>query len=192
MDNDTVNYIVSGLERSGTSLMMQILHAGGMPVGSDDSRPPDEHNPRGYYELAGGKIINRLMEGSFDLAGYRGQVIKVTAYGLKFLPPGNYRIIYMIRDLEEVLKSMQKMGAEVEPKRDRVLYEKLNKFCLALMRDRPDMEYLTVNYADIIANPREEIERIRAFLNVPLDVKSAMGAVDASLYRNRAREQGAK
>ena len=87
LDKD-INYIVSGLERSGTSMLMQILDAGDLPIGYDESRPADESNPKGYYELEGGKIINRLMDGTFPLEKYKGNFIKVTAYGLKFLPPG--------------------------------------------------------------------------------------------------------
>ena len=68
------NYIVSGLERSGTSMMMQILYKGGMPVAFDKSRPPNEHNPKGYYELEGGKVINRLMEGTFPMEKYDGKL----------------------------------------------------------------------------------------------------------------------
>ncbi|MBM3285502.1 MAG: nucleotide pyrophosphatase, partial [Candidatus Aminicenantes bacterium] len=94
LDN-AINYIVSGLERSGTSLLMQILRAGGVPVAFDmASRPPDDDNPRGYFELEGGKVISRLMDGTFPLDEYRGTFIKITAYGLKFLPPGRYRVIY--------------------------------------------------------------------------------------------------
>ena len=79
MLRNDINYIVSGLERSGTSVMMQMLSKGGLPVAFDDSRPPDEHNPKGYYELAGGKIINKLMDGTFDMKAHRGQIVKVTA-----------------------------------------------------------------------------------------------------------------
>lgn len=86
LDN-TINYIVSGLERSGTSMLMQILVAGGVSTSFDtESRPPDDNNPRGYFELEGGKIINRLMDGQFSLQSHLGEFIKITAYGLKFLP----------------------------------------------------------------------------------------------------------
>jgi len=111
MLDNTINYIASGIERSGTSLLMQILEAGGLPMAFDtDSRPPDDNNPRGYYELEGGKIISRLMNGTFPLADHRGRFIKITAFGLKFLPPGKYRIIYTERNIEEVLDSMEKMA----------------------------------------------------------------------------------
>ncbi len=185
MRNNDINYIVSGLERSGTSLMMQMLHMGGMRVAFDESRPSDENNPRGYYELAGGKIINRLIDGAFDIEAYEGYIIKVTAYGLKFLPKSNYRIVYMSRSIDEVLKSMQKMGADIEMERDRELFKKLDRFSLELMRRRDDMEHVTVNYRDLIDNPRGEMERVSHFLGEKFDVDAAIEAVDPSLYRNR-------
>jgi hypothetical protein len=185
MLNMEINYVVSGLERSGTSLMMQMLHMGGLPVAFDDSRPADEHNPRGYYELAEGKIINRLMEGNFDLQSYKGYIIKVTAYGLKFLPESNYKIVYMRRNIDEVLKSMRKMGADIETEKDRKLFSKLDRFSLELMRSRHDMEHITVNYRDLLEHPRSEIERVSRFLGKTFDVDAAIGAVDPSLYRSR-------
>jgi hypothetical protein len=187
MLNNDINYIVSGLERSGTSLMMQMLYLGGMRVAFDESRPPDENNPRGYYELAGGKIINRLIDSTFDIEAYKGYVIKVTAYGLKFLPVSNYRIIYMRRNIDEVLKSMQKMGANINAGKDRMLFQKLDRFSLELMHSRDDMEYITVNYRDLIDNPRKEMGRVRNFLGVPFGVDASVKAVDTSLYRNRSR-----
>lgn len=188
MLDEDVNYIVSGLERSGTSVMMEMLYVGGLPVGFDDSRPIDRHNPHGYYELEGGKVISRLMDGTFDLASNKGQIVKITAYGLKFLPKGNYRIIYMMRNIDEVLDSMQKMGGPVNREKDRALLSKLNRFTLNLMKNRDDMEYVAVNYHDVIDNPRREIERVSSFLGQTFDIEGAIGAVDSSLYRNRAPE----
>lgn len=181
-----VNYIVSGLERSGTSLMMQMLHAAGLPIAYDDSRPADEHNPRGYFELAGGKIINRLMDGTFDLQSCQGQIVKVTAYGLKFLPQADYRIVYMVRDIDEILRSMRKMGAEIDEGKDRDLFGKLNRVSLDLMRRRADMKSITIHHRDLMAEPRREMERVSRFLAVPFDIEAAVAAVDPSLYRNRA------
>ncbi len=187
MLNKEINYVVSGLERSGTSLMMQMLHMGGLPVAFDDSRPADENNPRGYYELAGGKIINRLIEGTFDIEAYKGYVIKITAYGLKFLPESNYRIVYMRRNIDEVLKSMQKMSANIDAGKDKMLFQKLDRFSLELMHSRDDMEYITVKYRDLIDNQRKEMKRVSHFLDVPLSIDAAVKAVDTSLYRNRSR-----
>jgi len=186
MLSSEVNYIVSGLERSGTSVMMQMLNRGGLPVAFDESRPADEHNPKGYFELAGGKIINQLMDGTFDMAAHAGRIIKVTAYGLKFLSVGNSKIIYMQRNIEEVLNSMYKMGGETDREKDRELFTKLDRFSLKLLDDRGDMKYITINYSDVISNPRSEIEKIGAFLGEQFDFDSAVEAVDSKLYRNRA------
>lgn len=186
MLDEGVNYIVSGLERSGTSVMMQMLHMGGLPVAFDDSRAADQHNPRGYYELAGGKVISRLMDGTFDLASNEGRIVKITAYGLKFLPKGNYKIIYMLRNLDEVLDSMEKMGVPIDRSEDRALLGKLNRFSLDLMDSRDDMEYITVNYHDIIGNPSREIQKVGYFLGQTFEFQQAIRAVDPALYRNRS------
>ena len=182
-----VNYIVSGLERSGTSMMMQILYLGGMKVAFDTKRKPDEHNPKGYFELEGGKIINRLMNGSFPIEKYDDMVIKVTAYGLKFLPKREYKIIYMLRDLDEIMASMSKMIGENLGEEDKRAFDKLNRYALKLLEERDDIDYVTVRYDKVIENPRKEIERINEFLGGILDVDSAARAVDPSLYRNRKR-----
>ena len=76
-----INYIVSGLERSGTSMLMQILKAGSVPISYDKSRKPDENNPKGYFELEGGKIINKLIDSDFPLDRFKGEFIKITAFG---------------------------------------------------------------------------------------------------------------
>ncbi len=179
------NYIVSGLERSGTSMMMQILYYGGMDVAFDKKRPPDTHNPKGYFELEGGKVINRLMEGTFPMEKYDGKFIKVTAYGLKFLPPGDYRIVYMIRDIEEIMDSMEKMAGKIDRDVEKPIFEKLNRYAMKLMEKREDIEYIIVKYNDVLKDPRKEIERVNEFLGGKLDVESAMKAVDPKLYRNR-------
>ncbi len=182
-----MNYIVSGLERSGTSMMMQILYKGGMPVAFDSSRPPDEQNPKGYFELEGGKIINRLMDGTFPLEEYDGKFIKITAYGLKFLPVGRYRIVYMVRDIDEIMDSMEKMAGEIDRKTEKPLFEKLNRHSIKLMEGREDIDYLIVRYNDVLKEPRTEIEKVNEFLGGRLDVDSALKAVDPNLYRNRKK-----
>jgi hypothetical protein len=188
MLDENVNYIVSGLERSGTSLMMQMLHAGGLPIAFDEARPADEHNPRGYFELAGGKIISRLMDSSFDPATCDGQIVKVTAYGLQFLPEGRYKVIYMLRNIDEVLRSAARMGAPTEPSKDKPLLRKLNRVALALMDSRDDMEYITVKHADLMKNPREEMERVAQFLGKGFDLEQAIAAVDPKLYRSQSSD----
>jgi len=188
LDNQ-INYIASGIERSGTSLLMQILEAGGVPMAYDTaSRPPDDNNPRGYFELEGGKIISRLMNGTFPLAEHRGRFIKITAFGLKFLPPGKYRIIYTERNIEEVLDSMEKMAKLQDQNREetKASFIKLNDMIKGLITKRGDIEVLFVNYNKILADPKAEIREIAEFLGQKdIDQAAMVAAVDAKLYRKR-------
>jgi hypothetical protein len=187
--DDQTNYIVSGLERSGTSLIMQLLRAGGVPCAFDTaSRPPDDNNPRGYFELEGGKIISRLRDGAFPLADYRGRFIKITAYGTKFLPSGRYSVVYTERNIEEVLDSMEKMAKIQDADRDgtKAAFVKLNEMTKGRLGGRPDVKLLLVNYNAIVRDPAPEIRRIAAFLGAPgLDEKAMAAAVDEKLHRNR-------
>jgi len=184
------NYIVSGLERSGTSMMMQILHSAGVPVAFDNSRLADENNPKGYFELEGGKIIGRLMDGTFSLDEYRGCFLKITAYGLKYLPPGNYSIIYCIRDIEEVLNSMSKMAGTVDDDRDatRKAFVKMDASRKNLLKGRNDTTVLFMNYNDILSSPEANLKSLCEFLEIPKNFLSEMrSVVDTSLYRQRGR-----
>jgi hypothetical protein len=186
---ENTNYIVSGLERSGTSLVMQVLHAGGVPCAFDtSSRPPDDNNPRGYFELEGGKIISRLRDGTLPLADYRGRFIKITAYGIKFLPTGNYRVVYTERNIEEVLDSMEVMTGQRDPDRaeTRASFVKLNDMIKGLIGGRADMKILFVNYNAIVKDPAAEVLRMAEFIGLPgIDEKAMAAAVDAKLYRKR-------
>jgi len=187
LDED-INYIISGLERSGTSMLMQILRSGGIPTSFDDSRPADESNPKGYYELEGGKIINKLRGGSFPLKDHRGKFIKITAYGLKYLPPGKYKIIYSERNIEEILDSMEKMIGEKDSSREetKTSFIKLNDTIKQYFEEREDMDILLVNYNNIISNPKENISRIIDFLGLPDALLDKMiSAVDNKLHRQR-------
>jgi len=186
--SDKRNYIVSGLERSGTSMMMQILHSAGVPVAFDDSRLPDENNPKGYFELEGGKIIGRLMDGTFSLDEYRGCFLKITAYGMKYLPQGNYSIIYCSRDIEEVLDSMSKMVGAVDDDRGaiRKAFVKMDENRKELLKERADTAVLFMNYNKILKSPEASLQRICGFLDIPENVLPDMlSVVDGSLYRQR-------
>ncbi|MCK4932355.1 MAG: sulfotransferase domain-containing protein [Candidatus Aminicenantes bacterium] len=184
-----VNYIVSGLERSGTSMLMQILDAGGITSDFDqDSRPPDDDNPRGYFELEGGKIINKLMNEEFSFEPYKGKFIKITAYGLKFLPKGDYKIIYSQRNIEEILDSMEKMAKIQDENREdtRIAFTKLNDMIMSQIREREDIDVLFVNYNEIMSNPAENVTKIYDFLDsTEFDLEKMIAAVDNSLYRWR-------
>ena len=182
------NYIVSGLERSGTSMLMQILFNGGYPVAADKKRPPDENNPKGYFELEGGKIINKLIQNQFSFDTYKGMVIKITAYGLKYLPEGDYEIIYSERNIEEILDSMEKMAQITDENRAETkdVFLKLNSFIKEQITERLDCNVLFVNYNEILKNPEQNIKEINKFLDQKnADLKEMMNTVDKGLYRNR-------
>ena len=186
--DEKTNYIVSGLERSGTSLIMQILQAGNVPIAFDIKRQSDENNPKGYYELEGGKIINKLMDETFPLEKYRGEFIKITAYGLKYLPSGNYKIIYTERNMEEILDSMEKMTGKKDENREETkdVFTKLNNMIKKLITNRKDTEVLFINYNEIIPNPEQNIEKIAKFLGLSDKCLDEMiKSIDKSLYRQR-------
>ncbi len=185
------NYIVSGLERSGTSMLMQILYNGGYPVESDEKRQPDENNPKGYFELEGGKIINKLMEKTFPFDQYKGKIIKITAYGLKYLPQGDYVIIYSERNIEEILDSMEKMAEITDENRadTKEIFIKLNSHIKEQITQRSDCNVLFVNYNEILTNLEDNIREIYDFLQLEhANFKAMISTVDKKLYRNRKDE----
>src|SRR6266498_2236117 len=101
--------LVSGLPRSGTSMLMQMLEKGGMPIVTDQVRTADEDNPKGYHELERIKELDKTADKSW-LKQYRGQVIKTISFLLQDLPLDlNYQVLFMRRNLEEVLRSQNKM-----------------------------------------------------------------------------------
>jgi len=186
-----INYIVSGLPRSGTSMLMQMLKAGGMPVATDEKREADENNPKGYLEIEG--IIDRLRENPDLIFRYTGQAIKIIAYGLQYLPPGDYKIIYIERDIEEVLDSIEKMIGKKDTERDktRKSFTRLNEKIKKEINSRGDIEVLMVNYNDVIQHPEENAKKIYEFIGIQsLDVDKMIYSVDKNLYRQRRVVQG--
>ena len=182
------NYIVSGLERSRTSMLMQILYEGEIEISYDNARKPDKNNPRGYFELNRGKIINLIINGDFKFDNYKAKFIKITAYGLKFLPPGNYKIIYCERNIEEVLDSMEKMIGEKDKSRGdtKKSFISLNNMIKKEINNRKDTKILYINYNEILLNPKKNIKKILKFLNIPyLNLDKMIKIVDNNLYRQR-------
>jgi hypothetical protein len=184
--------VVSGLPRSGTSMLMKMLDAGGLPVVTDGQRTADEDNPKGYFEA---ERIKRLAQDGDRrwLAGARGKAIKVISYLLRSLPSQfNYRVVFIRRDIEEVLASQNKMLArrgekdDTPPERMRELFEKDVSRAQDILAHEPQFETLEVQYTAILARPLEEARRIAGFVGSGLDVEAMAAAVDPELYRNRA------
>jgi len=188
--DENINYVVSGIERSGTSMMMQILSAGGLPTAFNESRKADDNNPKGYYELEGGKIINKLMEKTFPIEQYKGRFIKITSFGLNFLPNSCYKIIYMERNIDEVMDSMEKMAKinDTNRKETKESFTRLNHKVKHDIQNRKDVDVLFINYNKIILDPKEDIKRICDFLSLPnTTIDKMMNAIDKRLYRQRRK-----
>jgi hypothetical protein len=180
--------VVSGLPRSGTSLAMSMLRAGGLEVVSDGVRPADESNPRGYHEDERVKTLDRETDKSW-LEGARGKAIKIISFLLRDLPETNqYRVIFMHRNMDEVIASQRKMLGEVDSTTDQRLargYEEHLSTVKHLLARRPCFAILDVRYEDVVARPLEQSERIARFVGTGLDVSRMAAAVDPALYRNR-------
>ena len=178
-----VIYIVSGLPRSGTS-MMKILANSGLKIAKDDLRKADDNNEEGYFEI--NDIINKLEKNPELVKEYDNLILKVTAYGIKFLPKADYKIIYMERDINEVVDSMEKMIGKDDKNKERTkeLFSKLNESTKSLIKEIYDMSVLIVNYNDLIET--SDIKEIMKFLNIDSSKEQDMKkAINKQLYRNR-------
>jgi hypothetical protein len=180
--------IVSGLPRSGTSLMMQMLHSGGIEVVTDHVRTADTDNPRGYFEF---EQVKKIKQNASWLPETRGKAFKMVSQLLYDLPAcERYRILFMERDLDEMLASQEKMlerlGRPAAPreqmKRAYVLHlEKLRDW----LREKKHMQLLPVRYNELLAQPEEQARRVSEFLKGRADTTKMAQSVDPSLYRNR-------
>jgi hypothetical protein len=183
--------IVSGLPRSGTSMMMRMLEAGGAPIWQDGVRAADDQNPHGYYELERVKSLDQSGDTRW-LADGRGRALKVISMLLEHLPrTNNYRVIFMRRSLEEVLASQAKMLAgrgSNDRTADTALigpYEAHLTRVAHLLSHDPAFAVLNVFYADVLDDPLHTAQRVRRFVGLNLDVARMVAAVDPQLYRNR-------
>jgi hypothetical protein len=189
--------VVSGLPRSGTSMLMKMLEAGGLQVVTDGQRAADEDNPKGYYEVERVKALAQEKDKTY-LADARGKVVKVISFLLKSLPANlNYRVIFVKRNLDEVLASQRKMlvrrgeADDTPEERMRELLETDVWRAGYMLRHARQFESIEVQYAELVARPEEHARRIAAFLGGGLDVQAMVSVVDPALYRNRAPTPGA-
>jgi predicted AlkP superfamily phosphohydrolase/phosphomutase/tetratricopeptide (TPR) repeat protein len=165
--------IVSGLPRSGTSMMMQMLSAGGMAALTDDTRMADDSNPKGYWEYAKTKALAR--DNSW-LDDARGKVVKVIAQLLPWLPNDqHYRIIFMQRDLREVLQSQDSMLSRLErqsadPERLAETYQRQLEAVDKQLTRRPNADVLYVPHRAVLENPLQQAQRLAEFQSDAHDV----------------------
>jgi hypothetical protein len=193
---DAIVTVVSGLPRSGTSMLMQMLTAGGMPILSDGVRKADADNPRGYFELEAAK---RIRSDAGFVREAEGHAVKIVAPLLPALPsiPGwRYRVIFLERDLSEVMASqaimLERSGPEAaETDRDdaklRGLFGRQLVGVRAELARRQDIDTLFVRYPDAVSDPGPTSRALAAFLDADLDTLAMVAAVDASLFRQRSR-----
>jgi len=183
--------IVSGLPRSGTSMMMKALAAGGIAVLTDGLRTADEDNPGGYFEL---ERVKKLADDTRWLSDAQGKAVKIIYRLLYKLPPSyRYQVIFMQRRLEEVIASQKLMLERQHREGSRLQDEQLlAAFRGEIMqietwiREQPSIEVHYLDYNATLAEPQDCFEEIASFLGRRLDVAAMARVVDPSLYRNRS------
>jgi len=182
MENVT---IVTGLPRSGTSLMMQIMERTCLPVLSDGLREKDINNPEGYYEL---EAVKGIVKNNSFLKDTKGKVIKiVTPLPLYLDKSLNYRVLFMRRDFEEILRSQEKMlGKDQSSEREKfkTIYE-LHLKKTYVFFEQNSIPYLDIWYKNLISNTEFELKRIIDFLQLSEKWEDLANAVNPELYRNK-------
>lgn len=185
-------YVVSGLPRSGTSMMMRMLAAGGVPPMTDGVREADDDNPRGFYEYEPAK---RLKEDASWLDQAQGKVIKLISELLTALPDAHtYRIVFMRRHLDEVLKSQEKMLIRAgKPAPSEEEQAEMKRFFMLhlgeveqLLRKSGHIETLFISYNRMLDAPERQVDRVLKFFDEALDRRAMLEVIEPGLYRQRA------
>ena len=185
--------VVSGLPRSGTSMMMAMLEAGGLAPLTDGEREANVDNPKGYYEF---ERVKKLDKGDTAwVPQARGKAVKVISALLRHLPESErYRVIFMRRELKEVLASQKKMLERRGEDPDKASDEELEELFLqhidhvqAWAGDHGNVELLEVSYNEIMADATGPVHQVNTFVGGGLDEQAMLDVVDPDLYRNRAQ-----
>lgn len=193
MNQQTIT-IVSGLPRSGTSLMMKMLEAGGMDILSDNIRAADADNPGGYYEY---ERVKKIKEDPVFLENARGKAVKIISELLLHVPP-RYpaNVIFMRRSMEEVLASQRTMLARrgkpvdgIDEQTLAALFQKHIQQVESWIARQSHIQVLYISYNDLLEYPTSHIERITEFLPSPLDMQAMAHKIDQSLYRQRSKQE---
>jgi hypothetical protein len=184
--------IVSGLPRSGTSMMMRMLDAGGVPALTDNVRQADVDNPRGYYEF---EPVKRTKEDPSWLDRAPGKVVKMVYRLLYDLPPDHtYHVIFMRRHLKEVIKSQDVMlerrgkagGKLTDDKLIELFQQQLKEFDDWFTR-QPNFKRLDISYNDVLQDPTPAVTALNEFLGGQLNTAAMLKVVEPELYRQRAQ-----
>jgi len=186
---DTIT-VVSGLPRSGTSMMMQMLDAGGMPVLTDHVREPDEDNPKGYYEF---EAVKRSATDPSWVKDAGGKVVKMVYRLLYDLPKDrSYKVIFRKRDLAEVIQSQEVMldrlgqsSGSLDDERLAQVYARQLAEAREWLGSQSNFDVLYVDYHDVLHNTAEVVQSLNGFLGGGLDTEAMRRVPDAGLYRQR-------
>lgn len=182
--------LVSGLPRSGTSMMMKAIHAGGIKPITDNIRQADEDNPKGYYEF---EPVKKTKEDASWLNDAPGKVVKMVYRLLYDLPADyQYRVIFMQRDIKEVMASQNKMlersgkpGGGISDEQMEALFAAELAKCEKWIAEQPNFKVLYISHRDMINDGPAQAQRVNAFLEGDMDTDAMAATVDPALYRNR-------
>lgn len=184
--------IVTGLPRSGTSLMMQLLAAGGIEILTDNIRKPDENNRRGYFEY---EKVKSLQKDNNWLSEAEGKAVKVIAQLVPYLSPNfDYAVIFMKRNLDEIILSQEKMLENLGGKKATVgndvlkkVFENQAEKCLNFLSGNKNFKTFIVDFNELLSGNDKIIEEIDTYLGLNLDTENAKKVIDSSLYRSRVK-----
>jgi len=184
--------VVSGLPRSGTSMMMKLLSEGGLPIVTDELREADPDNPNGYFEL---ETVKKMSAGNTAwVAEAGGKAVKVISALLEYLPAGyTYKVIFMEREIQEILASQRKMlerRNEASPVDDARMAEKFRDHLSVIkpwLARQPHMDVLYISYNALMADPEPPCRRVIDFTGLSLDLERMLTVPNAGLYRNRVK-----
>jgi hypothetical protein len=185
--------VVSGLPRSGTSMMMRMLEAGGLEVLTDNIRTADKDNPKGYYEF---ERVKQLDHDTAWLEDAKGRVVKIISQLLQELPGDcTYKVVFMHRAMDEILASQRRMLVRRGESTDKIsdeqmaaLFRKHLERVLDWLDQQSNFDVIHVSYNEVLAHPEEEAKRVNAFFDDELDVGGMTKVVDPTLYRQRYQD----
>ena len=186
--------VVSGLPRSGTSMMMRMLEAGSINIVVDNICKADDDNPKGYFEDE--RVKNLKENNSWLNDSLNNKAIKIISFLLYNLPQTNfYKIIFMERDMEEILKSQKKMLSKNNESSDTVddatMTRKFNEHLGKIkkwLKDQRNIDCIYVKYHDVLREPLKYADKIKKFLNFDLNTEQMVKAIDKRLYRNKKND----
>lgn len=183
--------VVSGLPRSGTSMMMKMLEAGGLPPLIDNLRTADDDNPKGYYEF---ELVKKMPDGDISwVEDAQGKAVKVISALLEHLPPAyTYRVLFMQRNIDEILASQKQMLVRSGKPTDQVSDEQLSEMygkhlakVNAWLDEQTNFSVIYLDYNAMLADPTKYARQVNQFLDNSLNPQEMAGVVDPNLYHQR-------